>query len=73
MHFAVFLLLFAIFFVLVGVVVWLMREAQPNPPRQPMTPHDKEPDALPSEPDEATKWLEDFAKRQADTGKKRIH
>lgn len=73
MHWAVFLLLFAIFFVLVGVVVWLMREARPNQPQQEIAPHDKEPDALPSESDEAAKWLEDFAKRQADTGKKRIH
>jgi hypothetical protein len=65
--------LLSFFFVLVGVVVWLMREARPNPSRQAMTPHDREPDDLPSEPDEAAKWLEDFAKRQADMGKKRIH
>jgi cytoskeletal protein RodZ len=74
MHLTVFLLLFVIFLVLVGIVVWTLKVARTQQPAKPSMPEAKTAgEDLPAEDDEALKWLTDFAEKQAKADNRRVH
>lgn len=72
MNVVVFLLLFAVFFVLVAVVVWVVRDSHKAVSAEAEA-EAEEPHQLPDEPDEMMAWLEELARKQEQAGTKRLH
>ena len=72
MNSGVFLLLFIIFFVLIAVVVWVVRDSREVMPMENENEEEQQ-DQLLDDSDEARQWLEDLARRQQESGTRRLH
>jgi hypothetical protein len=73
MNSGVFFLLFVVIFVLVGVVYWAVKDSPPE--KIPIASKFEEDNVqeVPEASEEEKQWLEDLARRQAESGTRRLH